>query len=112
MAGVPMMVAYRVHPLTGIVVRRIAKVRYAALVNLLAAGTGLDAGPALVPEFMQQDCTPDTLARTLRSLLDDPAAVATQRAGFQTLLEGLRPSGGLLPSEAAAEAVIEVMEQA
>jgi len=112
MAGVPMMVAYRVNPLTGIVVRRIAKVRHAALVNLLAAGTGLDARPALVPEFMQQDCTPDALARTLRSLLDDPASVATQRAGFQTLLKGLRPSGGLLPSEAAAEAVIEVMEQA
>ncbi|MEO9190147.1 MAG: lipid-A-disaccharide synthase [Acetobacteraceae bacterium] len=111
MAGVPMMVAYRVNPLTGIIVRRIATVRYAALVNLLVAGTGLDAGPALVPEFMQRDCTPDVLARTLRSLLDDSAAAAAQRAGFRTLLDGLRPPGGLLPSEAAAEAVIEVMEK-
>lgn len=111
MAGLPMLVAYRVNPLTAAIAARFVTVRHAALVNLLTAGIGLDAGPGLVPEFIQRDCTPDALARTLASLLDDPAAAAAQRAGFRTLLDGLRPPGGLLPSEAAAEAVIEVMEE-
>ncbi len=111
MAGVPMLVAYRVNPLTGVIARRLLTVRYAALVNLLAAGIGREAGLGLVPELMQQDCTPDRVAGELAALLENPAAAAAQRAGFRTVLERLRPAGGLRPSEAAAEAVLEVLEQ-
>ncbi len=111
MAGVPMLVAYRVNPLSGAIVRRLATVRYAALVNLLHAGVGPEAGPPLVPELMQEDCTPDTLARALSTLLEDRSAAAAQRAGFRAVLATLRPPGGLTPSETAADSVLEVMQQ-
>ncbi len=111
LAGVPMVVTYRVNPLSAALFRRIATVRYAALVNLLQSGLGRDADFPLVPELLQENCTPDILARTLTTLLEDRSAAAAQRAGFRTVLAALRPPGGLMPSEAAADAVLELLEQ-
>ena len=111
LAGVPMVVTYRVNPLSAALFRRLATVRHAALVNLLHSGIGREAGPPLVPELLQEDCTPDTLARALATLLEDRSAAAAQRAGFRAVLAGLRPPDGLLPSEAAADAVLGLVEQ-
>ncbi len=111
LAKVPMLVAYRLNPLSAVIARRLIHVRDAALVNLLTAGIGPDPGPPLVPEMMQQDCTPERLATTLTGLMDDPAVAAAQRAGFRSVLDMLRPAGGLRPSEAAAEAVLDILEQ-
>jgi lipid-A-disaccharide synthase len=99
MAGVPMAVTYRVNPLSAALGRRLIKVKHVAMINLLA-------GHALVPELLQQDCTPEKLAATLRTLLTDPAAVAAQRNGYKAALATLQvPSG--TPSEAAAAAVLK-----
>ncbi|MBV8705363.1 MAG: lipid-A-disaccharide synthase, partial [Acetobacteraceae bacterium] len=110
MAGVPMVVTYRVNPLSAAMFRRLATVRHAGVVNLLHSGLGREAGPSLVPELLQEDCAPDTLARALATLLEDRAAAAAQRAGFRAVLASLRPPGGLTPSEAAADAVLGVLE--
>lgn len=98
MAGVPMVVAYRVNPLTAAIARQVVKVQYASIINLIA-------GREVIPEFIQQACTPDRLAATMRMLLDDPAAIEAQRAGCQEALHLLRPPQGR-PSEAAAAAVL------
>lgn len=98
LAGVPMLVTYRVNPLTAAIARRLVKVKYAALVNLLA-------GRELVPELIQQHSTPPRLAAVLETLLSDPSAADAQRIGFRAVLDSLRPPVGL-PSEAAAEAVL------
>ena len=97
-AGVPMWSAYRVNPLTAAIARRLIKVRYASLVNLLA-------GSEVVPEMIQQDCTPERLAAALARLLNDPAAATDQRAACRAALALLLlPSGS--PSDAAADAVL------
>jgi lipid-A-disaccharide synthase len=98
MAGVPMAVTYRVNPLSGAIGRRVIKVPYVAMINLLSHGE-------LVPELLQQDCKPEKLAATLQSLLTDPAAAAAQRAGFAAALDSLRPPVAL-PSQAAAIAIL------
>jgi lipid-A-disaccharide synthase len=100
-AGVPHVVAYRVNPVTAAIVRRLIQVPHASLVNLLAERE-------VVPERLQEDCTPEALARELLRLLRDPAAAAAQRAGFAEALAQLRPPEGM-PSEAAAAAVLEVI---
>ncbi len=99
-AGVPHVIAYRVNAITAEIVRRLIKVRFASLVNLLAERE-------VAPEFIQENCTAAKLAARLGALLDDPAAVAAQRQGFAEVLALLRPPEGL-PSEAAAVAVLEV----
>lgn len=102
MAGVPMLVAYRVNPLSAAIARRLVTVRYASLVNLLAERE-------VVPEFIQGACTPDRLADTLLGLLSDPAAAHAQRAACRAILKQLAPPHGL-PSEAAADAVLELLD--
>lgn len=103
LAGVPMLVAYRVNPLSAMIARRMIKVRYASLLNLL-----LDR--EIVPELIQQDCNPDRLAAELAPLLTDPAAAQAQRAAFAEPLAMLRPALGT-PSQAAAAAVLDLLGQ-
>lgn len=101
MAGVPMVVTYRVNPISGFLGRRLIKVPHVAMINLLAKR-------ALVPELLQEQCRPDILARTLLSLLREPDKAAAQRAGFATALASLRAPAGL-PSDAAAQAILGVL---
>jgi lipid-A-disaccharide synthase len=101
LAGVPMAVTYRVNALSGYLARRMIRVPHVAMVNLLA-------GQAVVPELLQQDCTPEKLAATLLGLIQDPAAAGAQRAAFAGVLAGLHPAGQA-PSHAAAAAVLAAL---
>lgn len=103
MAGVPMLVTYRVNPLSAIAARRMLKVPYISLLNLLA-------GQPVLPELLQRDCAPDRLAAELRVLLQDPAAAAAQRAAFAATLPLLLPPTGL-PSQSAAAEVLALLER-
>jgi lipid-A-disaccharide synthase len=102
LAGVPMVVGYRVNPLTAAIVRRLIKVEHVSLVNILAKRS-------IIPELLQQDCTPEKLSTALVTLIEDPAAAAAQRAGFASVFGMLRPPGGV-PSEAAAAAVLRAVD--
>jgi lipid-A-disaccharide synthase len=101
LANVPMLVTYRINPLSHQIAKRLIKIRYASIVNLL-----LDR--PVVPELLQYDSRPDRLAAELHRLLTDPDAVADQRTGFAQALAMLRPPAGT-PSESAAEAVLSML---
>jgi lipid-A-disaccharide synthase len=100
-AGVPHVVGYRVNPVTAAIVRRLIEIPHASLVNLLAERE-------VVPERLQEECTPAALAEALLRPMREPAVAAAQRTGFAEVLARLRPPGGGLPSEAATRAVLEV----
>jgi lipid-A-disaccharide synthase len=70
LAGLPMVVAYRMHPVTFAVARRAVHVPHVSLVNLVAARD-------VAPEFLQRRATPERLYRALRELL--PADAAARR---------------------------------
>ncbi len=101
LAGVPMLVTYRVNPLTAVMAHYLVKVKYASLLNLLQ-------GREVVPELIQRACNPDRLAAALAPLLTDPAAAAAQREAFRAPLAMLRPPSGT-PSESAAAAVLDLL---
>jgi lipid-A-disaccharide synthase len=103
MASVPMVVTYRVNPLSAAIARRMISVSHASLVNLLAQRD-------VSPELIQKACTPEELAKAVRVLLDDPDAAAAQRAGFRDVLAMLRPDSQA-PSDAAAASVLRVLNQ-
>jgi lipid-A-disaccharide synthase len=102
LAGVPMVVTYRANPITVWLVRRMALVKYASLINLLSQRE-------IVPELLQGDATPEKLAAALENILT-PEGAAAQRAGFAATLKMLRPPVGE-PSDAAAAAVLDLIEQ-
>ena len=104
LAGVPMAVTYRVNPASAMMARRMIRVPHVAMVNLLA-------GRAAVPELLQQDCNPATLAATVLALLRDPAVASAQREAFAGVMASLRPAGGAAPAAMAADAILAVMER-
>lgn len=96
----PMVVAYRIAPLTHFLVKRLGLLktdRY-SLPNVLA-------GEMLVPERMQHECTPERLAEALARLLDDPAAAAATVSRFREIHDSLRCGA----SARAAEAILELV---
>jgi lipid-A-disaccharide synthase len=101
LANVPMLVTYRINPLTHQIAKRLIKIKYASILNLL-----LDR--PVVPELLQYDSRPDRLAAELSRLLNDRAAVHAQRQGFAEALAMLRPPSGT-PSECAADAVLGML---
>jgi lipid-A-disaccharide synthase len=102
MAGVPMLVSYRVNKLSAVIVKRLVTVRYASILNLIAERE-------IVPELIQTACTPERLAETLMKLLTDPAEAAAQRAACRAVLEHLAPPSGS-PSAAAAAEILALLD--
>jgi lipid-A-disaccharide synthase len=101
LANVPMLVTYRVNPVSYVIARKLIKVKYASILNLL-----LDR--PVVPELLQYDSRPDRLAAELHRLLNDSVTVAQQREGFAQALAMLRSPSGT-PSDCAAEAVLSLL---
>jgi lipid-A-disaccharide synthase len=87
LADLPMVITYRLHPLSNFIARRLLRVPWVGLVNLVA-------GEPLCPELLQGAATPRALADALVPLLD-PADPATrrQRAGLATVRQRLGDPG-------------------
>ena len=64
LAGVPMVTAYRTGSVEAWILRRAIKVNSVILANLVI-------GENVVPEFLQEDCTPEKLAQALHEVLGD-----------------------------------------
>lgn len=74
----PMLIAYRLHPLSHRLIRARLRVPHVGLPNLLAER-------AVVPEFIQDDARAEVLAPALLRLLDDEAARREQVAAFRAV---------------------------
>jgi lipid-A-disaccharide synthase len=94
----PMVIVYRVSPLTYRVLRRLVTVDMVGMVNLIA-------GEKIVPELLQEAFTPDAVAREAIWMLTDPDRIGRIRAGYARVRERL---GGPGASRRAAEAIIAV----
>lgn len=99
----PMVVAYRVHPLTYHLVKQLdlVKVPQIAMANILA-------GRELAPEFIQGDCRPDLLAAALLAFLAAPERVAAIQDEYRRIHLRLRQGA----ADSAAEAVLQLIGQA
>jgi len=95
--GTPMVVAYRVHPLSAWLARRVMTVSRISLVNLVAEHD-------VVEEFVQAEVHPGRLVAPLRRLLEDPAAAAAQRRSLASVRERLgMPGAAARVAEMAGE---------
>jgi len=101
MARTPAVIAYRMHPLTGWLARRLVRVDCVSLVNLV-----LDR--SVMPELLLGDCRADRLADAVTLLLDDPKARDAQAAGAAEALAALGLDGAA-PSRRAADVVLGVI---
>jgi lipid-A-disaccharide synthase len=84
LAGVPMVIAYRTHPVTFWIARRLVDVEHIGLVNLVA-------GERLAPELLQGAATPDALAGALLPLVDAGPPREHALAGLKRVRAALQP---------------------
>jgi lipid-A-disaccharide synthase len=100
--GKPTVAAYRVAPLTALIVRSfgLVKVKAFTLPNLLA-------GETLIPEFIQGDAEPAAIAKGLLELLRDPERCAAVRERFAKL----RAELAMNSDARAADALVSLTTQ-
>ena len=96
--GCPMVVVYRLSPLTYRLGRPFVKVDTFAMANLVA-------GRRVVPELIQQDFTPDAVAEEALRVLTDPEHAARVRRDLREVKTRLGDPGA---SRRAAQAVLDV----
>ena len=102
LAGVPMVVAYRVSKPEEIL-KYLIKAPSIVLTNLVL-------GENVVPERIQWDCTPERLAESLLPLLAETPERRRQEEAFARL-DALMGTGGDRPSERAARVVEAVLDR-
>jgi lipid-A-disaccharide synthase len=101
LAGAPMVVGYRLGPLTHAILQRLIRTPYITLFNIAAQAF-------IAPELVQDDCTGPKLAKAVALRLDDADLRARQIAQQYAALDRMG-RGGPDPSEAAADAVMKLL---
>ncbi len=81
--GVPMIITYRTSPLSFSIAKRVVKVPYVGLVNLVA-------GEEVAPELLQENVTPQIIADKALEILDD----IDRKTAIREKLEKVRISLG------------------
>ncbi len=104
LAGVPMVTGYRVGAIEAWILRRAIKVNSVILANLVI-------GENVIPELLQEDCTPEKLAAALRDVLSDSDLRRKQLEAFGKI-DGIMSTGNQPPSVRAADIVLATMHQA
>ncbi|MFT4121881.1 lipid-A-disaccharide synthase [Bradyrhizobium sp.] len=103
LSGIPMVTAYRVGSVEAFILRRAIRVSSVILANLVI-------GREVIPEFLQEDCTPEKLARALTEVLTDTPARRQQVEAFAQL-DTIMSTGSKSPSVLAADIVLATMRK-
>jgi lipid-A-disaccharide synthase len=99
LAGVPMVIIYKVSPLSYRLGKALIRVKYASLVNLIAR-------KELLPELLQEKAAPEHILPVLENMFKDRKKLALLR---KRLLQIRRVFGGPGASERVADIALEMM---
>lgn len=97
----PLVITYKVAPLTAFIHRTQTYLPYVGLPNILA-------GEFIVPEFLQEEATPENLAQAVTNLLFDPVSRQGLEARFGRMLAELRQDA----ASKAAAAILPLLDGA
>jgi lipid-A-disaccharide synthase len=86
--GTPMVVIYRVSPITAGILRHMLRTPFIGMVNLIA-------GRQIAPELIQDAFTPQAVEAEIRRLLESDAARAEARAGLAEVRAKMGPGGAI-----------------
>jgi lipid-A-disaccharide synthase len=101
--GIPHVIGYKLHPVTGLILKLMLKIKYAHLGNIL-----LDK--MVVPEFLQHKCTVLNLSKSVLRLLKFEEARVEQIKEFASLRHALGADDAKTPSAKAAAFVLSALK--
>jgi len=84
--GLPMVVIYRINPITYMIAKRLIHLDHFAMPNLIA-------GRGIVPELLQDECNPTRIAAELAAYLGDPSHAESVRNALLEVLQKLGEPG-------------------
>jgi lipid-A-disaccharide synthase len=96
LAGVPHLIAYRVHPITGWMAKKLLKIRFVNLINLLQ-------NKEVIPELLQDNCTVEKIYQQTQKLLQNP------KQNVKKSLDKLKTD--VLPSDKMADVLLSFMKR-
>jgi lipid-A-disaccharide synthase len=99
--GAPMVVIYRVSEATAWIARRLMRVPYVAMVNLIAQKRA-------VPELIQEHFEPEEVARAVENLLSSPTNRAAMKEDLAEVARRLGPPGAI---DRAADLIASMLKQ-
>jgi len=100
-AEVPMVIAYKVNPFSAWMLRRMIKIKYVNLLNIIMERE-------IIPELLQKNCTPEKLSDQISDLLLNEEKREEQLEGVKEALVRLGYGGKQSPSEKAARMILDL----
>ena len=98
-AGVPMIVTYRVNPISAYMLKRIVLTKFANLINIIL-------GREAIPELLQEHCNPEEIAAAAIELLDSPERQEEQKRACKDALNQLKSPNNKESSTLAAQIIL------
>ena len=102
MAGVPHIIGYKLSPITAYFAKKILRVKYVNLINIIA-------DKLIIPECLQEHCTPQILFEHLQMLLEDKVIATEQLSKAKEVLSQIGYGSKQTPSAKAADKVLDII---
>jgi lipid-A-disaccharide synthase len=96
----PMVIVYRVSPITYLIGKQLIRTPHIGMVNLIA-------GDRIVPELIQNEVTAENIAREVIQILEGPEVRDRIKTGLDSVVKKLGPPGAAVR---AAEYILEFLE--
>ncbi len=101
-SGTPMIVGYKLNPITFAILKMFIKVKYASLINIIP-------DREIIPEYIQSDFTVENIVLALSDLLSDPKRAKCQVAEAQKILQSIGLNSSTKPSIVAAKIILSMI---
>ena len=102
MCKIPHIISYKVSPLTYFLAKHLVKIKYVNLTNIML-------NRAVVPELLQEKCTPQHIVVNINELLKRKALFEKQMKGFEDVKKYLS-KGEQTPSENASDEILKLIK--
>jgi len=99
-ATLPMIIIYKANSITAWLIRRMIKIKYAGLINIIA-------GKQIVPELIQDDCNTVNIVAQIDNLLKGKTIRESQKQQMADNISKLQTANS--PSATAADKVLELL---
>jgi len=104
LTGTPHLIAYKVNPLSAMIVKIFVKTKFFNIVNIIL-------NKEVVPELLQDKCTSHDIVETAIKLIDDKKTQNEQQSSFEKVMKSLGVGDQSTPSQKAADYVLKIIDK-